>query len=217
MHIIPVGIACSIWTTRCVSKTTHLGFHILLTTCLAALNSYIYATFVDSKALLSKSSGSVLLKLQIESELAYYIAYGVLEVIDRNVLLTVHHIVASSLILFAYSFGYYQIISLFLFLFTVSNPPLALARYARHTKRNQLATISFCLFAVLFFVFRICMVALMLKTTLTTSITKIEPELYVVGNGILVTLYGMQLYWFFKIVGILLEKLSFLFDIVYCI
>jgi hypothetical protein len=51
----------------------------------------------------------------------------------------------------------------------------------------------------------------MLKTTLTTYI---EPELYVMGNTILVILYGMQLYWFCKILNILFEKLSFLCDIV---
>jgi hypothetical protein len=186
--------------------------HILVSSVCTAFNVYCFMNGFEHKQILSQLPPSALLQCQAAVMLGYYVVYGLIESMNpRSGMMALHHVLAAVTIWYAHAANVHQCICAFLMLFTVSNPYLALAKTQYRASGGKHGCISFCIFALLFFVFRICLVPCLIWVTLTDgwyfAITTGQLTTYVLMNTLLVGLYLMQLIWFHSIVRICSQKI----------
>lgn len=158
----------------------------------------------DAGKLFSGNEASLWQSWQMRAELGYYLAYTAIELCNREYAMIGHHLIAFGMILGAYLYNYYHFMTAFLFIFTISNVPLAVAKAQKKIYNG--GQNAFGVFAVMFFVFRICLVPWLIKYTLIDGWHQAEMVPYVSMNALILSLYGMQWYWFGKIVRIVSGK-----------
>ncbi len=190
--------------------------HMFVTCICTSLNIYCFCSEFDRSIILAQQPPSSLLLCQTSMMLTYYIVFGAFEIVsDRsNNLMVVHHVLAASIILYAHATNVHQCTCAFLMLFTISNPPLAIAKvYHRDgdgAGSARIARIAFGIFAVTYFVSRICLVPcliwVMMTDGWTIAVLTGQYTAYWCMNTMLVGLYVMQLAWFPSIVKICMRK-----------
>lgn len=176
------------------------------------MNVYVFLKHFDHRQLFKRyyndASDYALPFHQVRMEIAFYTSFTIIEALNRDYDLLIHHILAAGYIMFAHLSGYHHFIMVTLFLFTLSNAPLALSKYARAANHETLASYSFGLFALLFFVCRIIGVLVLIKFTLIDGIQYETLMNVFIGNLFIGLLYVMQLMWFKKIIKILIKVCS---------
>lgn len=212
--IIPVTYANALIPFYAIILSTTLGNiynktwlyldRIIIASLYGMYNSYCMFSSFDLGKLFSDEYTSCQIT-QSSIEVAYYVAYLIVEIYYRDVMMTGHHLLALGLIFGTTYFKLYQFETILLFLFTISNVPLACAKAARHLQLN--ANIPFIIFAIMFFVFRVCSVPFILKYTIVDGYNKVSLSAYTFMNSLLISLYVMQLYWFGKIMKIIRKKI----------
>lgn len=176
---------------------------IIIASVLATYNTYCMFDAFDLSKIFSEQYTTCQIS-QSGIEAAYYIAYSLVEIYNGDITMTGHHLIALGLIFGSTYYKFYQFETIFLFLFTISNVPLACAKAARHLQLN--ANIPFSIFAIMFFVFRICFVPIILKYTLVDGYYNTYLSAYLGMNALLLGLYALQWYWFGKIMRIMEQK-----------
>lgn len=176
------------------------------------LNIYCFCSEFDRGNILAQQPPSWLLLFQTSVMLAYYIVFGVIEIVsDRsNSLMAAHHVLAASTILYAHATNVHQCTCAFLMLFTFSNPPLAIAKVYHRAGCDGTARVAFGIFAITFFACRICLVPCLIWVMMTDgwdiAVLTGQYTSYWCMNAMLVGLYVMQLAWFPSIVKICIRK-----------
>lgn len=188
------------------SKTWPYIERIIVSCVFACMNCLCFYFAFDSKKLFSGEVGSSWQSWQLRAEVGYYLSYTVIEMWNKDYAMISHHLIASGMLLGAYMFNYYHFMTAFLFIFTISNVPLAVAKAQKHIYGG--GQIAFAVFAVMFFVFRICLVPWLIKCTLIDGWYAADCLPYMSMNSLILSLYGMQWYWFGKIVSILMKAKS---------
>lgn len=181
---------------------------IISSTGYCALNALVYFAEHDAaKVFTLAAMPSPLQRFLIHSELGYYIAYGAIEFHEQNWAMVAHHIFALGLIYKTYSIGYIHWACQTLFQFSISNPPLAIAKWARHSGRPKIASASFITFAALYFLFRICGMLVYIYNTLVRGfyLEDISSTTYITMNSVILLIYALQWHWFMRITRILRE------------
>lgn len=186
---------------------------VIMSCLCTTFNIFCFSMEFDSSAILSQLTPSALLSTQAAVMLGYYVAYGILEFLQpKRGLMVVHHAVASVTIWCAHVANVHQCICVFLMLFTISNPPLALAKAQYNAGGGSCGCASFLVFAFLFFTFRICLVPSLIWITLTdgwhVAASTGQMVTYYSTNTLLICLYIMQLVWFPSIASICAEKMK---------
>lgn len=176
---------------------------IVISSIYALYNSYCMFNAFDLTKIFSDEYTTCQIT-QSGMESAYYVAYSLVEIYNGDITMTGHHLLALGLIFGTSYYKFYQFETIFLFLFTISNVPLACAKAARHLRRN--ANIPFAIFALMFFIFRICFVPFILKYTIIDGYINTSLPAYIGMNALLISLYVMQWFWFAKILRIITKK-----------
>lgn len=180
---------------------------VLTSTYFAMISLYVYAIFYDNTKLfdyVSFYSMPWVARLQILSELCYYIAAAGIEIYEREWVLLGHHAVAFSVIYLASDLGYAHLLVWCLAMFMPSNVPLTVSKYARAAGHERLARGAFGAFTALYVGFRITGLTWFLYQTLVVaySLPMIPSAEYVGMNGLILSLYALHLFWLGKIARI---------------
>lgn len=167
----------------------------------AAMNTLCFWYAFDSKKLFSGEEATVWQSWQMRSEFGYYLAYTLIEIWNKDYAMIGHHLIAAGMLAGAYLYNYYHFMTAFMFIFTLSNVPLAVAKAKKHMYGQ--GQIAFAVFAAMFFLFRICLVPWLIKCTLIDGWYLADTVPYVSMNVLILSLYGMQWFWFGKILAIM--------------
>lgn len=207
----PVAIVMCILSMTYAASTfkdpvsARLLFNIVVASLYCLLNCYAFIYFFKFENIFvrySEATGKSLPYIQARSELAYYFAFGIVEILQKDLVMSMHHIIAFVAVATAHHWGYHQLISLVLFIFTISNAPLAFGKYARHIGMPRVAKRAFIVFMLLFGLFRVMLFPFVFYYTLCKAIGKEPMTRIVTSTSCLGSLYIMQLYWFKKILHI---------------
>lgn len=178
--------------------------HVSVSCMCTFLNVLCFCLEFKRDELLAQKPPSLLMMSQTSIMLGYYIVYGAIELMRPPYdLMAVHHILAAITIYAAHTVNTHQCICVFLFLFTISNPPLAVAKAQYRMSNGEKGYVAFGMFASLFFICRICLVPCVILTTLidgwTLSTLTGQYNAYYSIIAMLIGLYAIQLAWFPKI------------------
>ena len=190
-------------------KAARHFIHAITTSCYAIMNAYVFENFFnynhifDTRGLDTRVWVSSLPLTQVKFEMAFYAAHLVIELVNKEKSMIVHHAVAFIAIAFAHSYNYHHLMAATLMLLSLSTPLLALAKFAKSTKMNNAARYVFGAFAFVFFTSRVIMFPIILKTTLINGYLQSTWPPYIIINSLLVSLYIMQIQWGFKIINIM--------------
>jgi len=207
------GFACMRMTGMGTLGKRWLDVEHAFVTCICTLfNIYCFCSEFDWRIILAQQPPSLLLLLQTSVMLAYYIVFGAIEIVSDkiNILMLVHHVLAGSTILYAHTVNVHQCTCAFLMMFTLSNPPLAIAKVYHRAGSDSAARVAFGIFAITFFLCRICLIPCLIWVVMTRgwdiAILKGEYTTYWCISTMLLGLYVMQLAWFPSIVKICVRK-----------
>ena len=185
-------------------KAARHFIHAIITTCYANMNVYVFEKFFNYAHIFDTSGLVSSLPLtQVKFEMAFYAAHLVIELVNKEKSMIVHHAVAFIAIAFAHSYNYHHLMAATLMLLSLSTPLLALAKFAKSTKMNNVARYVFGAFAFVFFTSRVIMFPIILKTTLINGYLQSTWPPYIIINSLLVNLYIMQIQWGYKIINIM--------------
>lgn len=182
------------------SKTWPYIERVMISAIYAFMNCMCFYYTFDASKLFSEEQALEWQTWQMKNEFGYYLAYTVIEIWNKDYAIIGHHLIAVGMLMGAYVYNYYHFMTAFLFIFTISNVPLAVAKAQKHIYGG--GKIAFAVFAGMFFVFRICLVPWLIKCTLIDGWSRAETMPYVSMNTLILSLYGMQWYWFGKIIRI---------------
>lgn len=174
-----------------------------------SVNVFCFINFFDYKKI-HDTQGTYTTNLpfnQMLLELAFYSAHLIIEIAKKDKMMTVHHVLAVFALLVSHTYNYHHLLCASLAIFSMSNAPLALAKYARAVKKETLAQLSFLIFTVTFMIFRVFTLPAVLKLTLIDGFSNSDIVAYVSINTLLLSLYAMQLVWAYKITMIFLNML----------
>lgn len=140
----------------------------------------------------------------IHYEYAYYISLTIIEMMERKKEAILHHLCALSMLYVGHSYEAFHTMLFIIFVFNTSTPFLDIAKFSKHMGYSNVQNMSFALFSFIFFMFRICILPYALYHSLTIDRTLISLTMrsYLMMNSAFVTLYGMQLVWFHRIMKI---------------
>lgn len=195
------GIAMIRYLGLGYNKTWPYIEKVIVASIYAFMNCACFYYAFDSRELFSGENPSELQSWQMRAELGYYLAYTLIEVCNRDYAMIGHHLIAMGMLMGTYVYNYYHFMTAFMFIFTLSNVPLAVAKAQKHIHGG--GKVAFAVFAGMFFVFRICLVPWLIKCTLIDGWSRAETLPYVSMNALILSLYGMQWYWFVKIITII--------------
>lgn len=143
----------------------------------------------------------------LNMDLGNYIAFTIIEYKTAKPEMLVHHIITFILVSLAQYLNIHRLACLTLMLFSASTPFLCGAQFYRSVNRMLDSKIAFCVFAVVFFFFRVIGGLYILKITLIDLRDNIDTTSYITINSIMGALYIMQLMWMQKIIGIAVKAL----------
>mgnify|MGYP006284360203 CR=1 FL=1 len=147
------------------------------------------------------------LQYQIVSELSYYMAYTLVELYDGEGILILHHLLTVGIIGIGARMGYTHFLVLSLFVLTPTNTPLTFCKWMRQRGRNDLAVPVFGIFAILFALLRLGgHLGIILTLIQGFGRPNVPYSACIVCNAIMFSLYGIQWFWFRKIMHILRIK-----------
>lgn len=109
---------------------------VMVSIVFTVMNAICFFKDFDTTKLIIPSIATPLQLQQFNAELAYYFTYGVLEFISKSHTMAVHHLLSILAILLSFIHGYHHFSTGFLFIFSCSNIPLALAKARRHMYRK---------------------------------------------------------------------------------
>lgn len=187
----------------------------ILDLCADVISSYYTLQaikFFDKSQLFLTNNKNVATSIvdMIHFEYAYYISFTIIEMMERKKEAILHHLCALSMLYIGHSYEAYQTMLFVIFVFNTSTPFLDLAKFSKHMGYSNIQNLSFATFSVVFFIFRICILpyALYNSLTLDRSILSLSLQSYTLINSAFVTLYGMQLMWFYRIMNIVKAQLA---------
>lgn len=167
------GIACThLIGVNLMGKRWNDIEHVLVSSVCTTFNVYCFYSKFDHNILLSQRPPGSLLLFQTAVMLGYYIAFGIIELIhrtskSRNDLMMAHHVLAATTIAYAHVIDVHQCTCAFLMLFTVSNPPLAIAKAQHRAGGDGAGGTAFVIFAIMFVIFRVCLVPCLIWVMMT--------------------------------------------------
>jgi hypothetical protein len=177
-------------------------FFILNTYCFCQLFSWDAVFDIEPLNMWNSS----LKNTQVSYMLGYYFGCMMYDIFNKDYTMVFHHILALFCIVQASFSGYYHFMNINLFVYSHSTQLLTAAKLFKTAKYHQCAKVCFGCFAVVFFISRVCAVPFILYYTIVGGwhTSKLYP--YITINSMLFFIYLLQLYWFGKIMKILVPK-----------
>eukprot|EP00123_Amoebidium_parasiticum_P012480 comp21383_c0_seq2/m.29420 comp21383_c0_seq2/g.29420 ORF comp21383_c0_seq2/g.29420 comp21383_c0_seq2/m.29420 type:complete len:264 (-) comp21383_c0_seq2:462-1253(-) len=151
-------------------------------------------------------------KLYYIVELAYYTACLITLPFDNKrkdfTEMIVHHVATVGLLVFSYTANVWRAGTLIMAVHDVSDIFLELAKCFNYITMEDLANNTFVVFAVVFFVSRICLLPVIIHSTLNHTVKHVLKEslwdyvvkchfvcVHVVLNGLLLVLFALHVFW----------------------
>jgi hypothetical protein len=175
---------------------------LLLANFFAILNTYMLYQTYNHENLLIPTPTTSMINIQVRLEIGYYIGDMLYELQYKNWATVIHHILASTSIAMGHIYGFNNFMVCALFMFTTTNPLLAFSKYHYSLGNLSLAKTSFVYFSIMFFVCRILGMSIILKWSIIDAYNRVDNIPYTIINCLLLTLYGLQLFWFKHILRI---------------